>query len=123
MKRTPYVTNKELLEEYEKYWKTGKVSDEMTRMLYLIARKIANSRNFYAYPYKADMVQEGVTHALFKGLPGFKKGMDNPFAYLSVIIIYKYIEYIKKEKRHMAINEALIEKLKVEILEEIDHRK
>jgi len=123
MKRTPYVTNKQILAEYQIYWDTGIVTPRMTEMVYLIARKIANGRNFYGYPFKQDMVQEGVLHAISKGLPGFKRHLTNPFCYLSVIIQYKYIEYIKKEKRNITIKEAVTEKLKEEILNEIDHRK
>lgn len=123
MKRTPYITNKELLEEYEKYWKTGIVSESMTKMIYLIARKIANGRNFYGYPFKEDMTQEGVFHAVSKGIPGFDKTKKNPFCYLSVIIQFKYIEYIKKEHRHLAIKEVVTEKLKSDILDDINQRK
>jgi DNA-directed RNA polymerase specialized sigma24 family protein len=123
MKRTPYVTNKEILAEYRIYWDTGKVTSKMTEIVYLIARKIANSRNFYAYPYKEDMIQEGVWHAINKGLPGFTRDKENPFCYLSVIIQFKFIEYIKKEKRNITIKEMVTEKLKEEITNEIDHRR
>jgi DNA-directed RNA polymerase specialized sigma24 family protein len=123
MKRTPYVTNAEILNEYKVYWETGEISDRMTKMIYLIARKIANGRNFYAYPYKEDMVQEAVFHAVRMGIPGFKRDKKNPFCYLSVIIQYKMIEYIKKEKRNMTIKEAVTDKLREEILNQIDHRK
>jgi len=123
MKRQPYVTNAQILEEFEIYWKTGKVTDRMTKMIYLITCKIANSRNFHGYQYKEDMIQEGAWHAINKGIPGFSKGKQNPFCYLSVIIQYKFIEYIKKEKRNITIKEAVTEKLKEEILNEIDHRK
>jgi len=47
MKRQPYVTNKEILSEYEIYWNTGQVTNRMTELIYLMARKIANGRNFY----------------------------------------------------------------------------
>jgi DNA-directed RNA polymerase specialized sigma24 family protein len=122
-KKTPYVTNAEILNEFEKYWDTGKVSNRMAEMIYLIACKIANSRNFYGYPFKEDMIQEGTFHAVNKGISGFKKGKKNPFCYLSVIIQFKYIEYIKKEKRNIAIKEMVTEKLKGDILDDINKRK
>ena len=123
MKRTPYITNQQILEEYEVYWKTGKVSNKMTEMIYLIARKIANGRNFYGYPFKEDMTQEAVFHAINKGIPGFDKNLKNPFCYLSVIIQFKMIEYIKKEKRNITIKEMVTERLKEEILDDINKRK
>jgi DNA-directed RNA polymerase specialized sigma24 family protein len=123
MRRVPYVTNAEILNEYQKYWKDGKISDKMTELVYLMARKIANGRNFYGYPFKEDMIQEGVIHALQKGLPGFDRTKKNPFCYLSVIIQFKFIEYIKKEKRNITIKEVVTEKLKEDILDEINKRK
>ena len=123
MKRQPYVTNAEILAEYQVYWNTGKVSNRMTELVYLIARKIANSRNFYGYAYKEDMTQEAVFHAIAKGIPGFDKTKKNPFCYLSVIIQFKMIEYIKKEKRNITIKEVVTEKLKGEILDDINRRK
>jgi len=123
MKRTPYVTNAQILAEYQIYWDTGKVSNRMTELIYLIARKIANGRNFYGYPFKEDMVQEGTLHAISKGIPGFDRTKKNPFCYLSVIIQFKYIEYIKKEHRHLAIKEVVTEKLKNDILDDINQRK
>lgn len=122
-KREPYVTNSEILEEYKIYWKTGKVTERMTQIIYLMARKIANSRNFYGYPFKEDMIQEAAIHAIMKGMPGFDKTKKNPFCYLSVIIHFKYIEYIKKEQRHLTIKEVVTEKLKEDILHDINKRK
>jgi DNA-directed RNA polymerase specialized sigma24 family protein len=123
MKRQPYVTNAEILNEYQKYWKDGTISETMTKLIYLMARKIANGRNFYGYPFKEDMIQEGVIHALQKGLPGFDRTKKNPFCYLSVIIQFKFIEYIKKEKRNITIKEVVTEKLKEDILHDINKRK
>lgn len=123
MKRQPYVTNAEILSEFEVYWKRGEISKRMTELVYLMARKIANGRNFYGYPFKEDMIQEGVIHALQKGIPGFDRTKKNPFCYLSVIIQFKYIEYIKKEHRNLAIKEMVTEKLKEDILDEINKRK
>jgi len=69
------------------------------------------------------MIQEGTIHAIQKGLPGFDKTKKNPFCYLSVIIQFKYIEYIKKEKRNIAIKEMVTDKLKSDILDDINKRK
>ena len=123
MKRQPYVTNAEILNEYKIYWETGKVTQKMTELIYLMARKIANGRNFYGYPFKEDMIQEGILHAVQKGIPGFDRTKKNPFCYLSVIIQFKFIEYIKKEKRNIIIKEMVTEKLKEDILYDINKRK
>lgn len=122
MKREPYVTKAEILKEFEVYWKTGEITKKMTEYVYLIARKIANSRNFYAYAAKEDMIQEASWHAINKGIPSFMRGRDNPFCYLSVVIQRKFIEYIKKEKRNIKIKEMATEKLKEDIKDSIKER-
>jgi len=123
MRRTPYVTNAEILFEFKTYWKTGIISDNMTKIIYKIARKIANSRNFYMYPYKEDMIQEGVFHVINRGITGFTQGRDNPFAYFTTIISFKFIEYIKKDKKNVRIRELAKEKLIENIKDNINRRK
>jgi len=115
MKRTPYLTNEELLKEFSIYWKTGKVTDKMVNYIYKIARKIANGRSYFAYVYKDEMIQEGVIRAITKGIPGFTEGKDNPFSYLSVVIDRKYMEYIKKEKKNIKIKDEARRELIVEL--------
>jgi DNA-directed RNA polymerase specialized sigma24 family protein len=122
-KRKPYVTKEEILVEFRTYWLTGEVTKRMTELVYLIARKIANGRNFYAYAAKEDMIQEGVWHAIHKGMPSFTEGRDNPFCYLSVVIQRKYIEYIKKEKKNIKIKEMATDRLKEDIRDSIKDRK
>lgn len=110
MRRQVYVTNKELLAEIGVFWKSGEYTNKLVLMVQKMATKIANSRNFYGYDYKHDMMQEGIIHALYKGIPGFKKDKKNPFSFLSTVIVNKYLEIIKKEKKNIRIKEVLKEK-------------
>ena len=123
MKRKPYVTKEEILKEFRIYWKTGEITKRMTELIYLIAIKIANSRNFYAYNFKDDMIQEGVFHAISRGIPSFTEGRDNPFCYFSVVIQRKYIEYIKRERKNIKIKEEATERLQQDIKDSIKDRK
>lgn len=112
-----YVTNKELLEEIQIFWDTGERTDKLVKMIYKMATKISNARNFYAYEFKGEMVQEGVIHALYKGIPGFTQGRNNPFSFLSTVIVHKFLEIIKKEKKNIKIKEYLKEKEGERIIE------
>ena len=109
MRRQVYVTNTELLAEIRIYWDTGKYSNKLVLMIQKMVTKIANSRNFYGYEFKHDMMQEGIIHALYKGIPGFKKDKKNPFSFLSTVIVNKYLEIIKKEKKNIIIKNVLKE--------------
>jgi DNA-directed RNA polymerase specialized sigma24 family protein len=122
MAKQRYVTNDEILKELNIYWKTGKITTELVLIVYKIGRKIVNSRNFFLYTNKDDMLQEGVLHAITKGIPGFDEGRDNPFSYLSTVITRKYIEYIKKYKKVEIIQKQATQKLKEEMIDNIKHR-
>jgi len=117
-----YVSNKSLLEEFEVYWETGEISKKMTDMVILMCHKIANGRNFYSYPNKEDMKQEAIMHVLYKAIPNFKKELVNPFAYFSTVIIRKYIESVKREKRRLETKEIMKKRLKEEILTKTRNR-
>lgn len=107
MKKNQYVTKKVILDELEIYWNNGNITDKMINFIYLIARKVANSRNYFSYVYKSEMIQEAVIHVILKGIPKFEKNKTNPFAYFSVIINHKFMEFIKKEKRNIIIKEEM----------------
>ena len=117
-----YVTNEQLLKEINIFWETGRLTDELVKMVYKITTKISNARNFYGYTYKEEMVQEGVIHALYKGIPGFKKDRVNPFSFLSTVIVNKFLEIIKKEKKNIKIRDHLKEKESERVLEKTRER-
>ncbi len=121
-KRTKYLTNAELLEEFEKYWETGIISNDMAVKIQKLAKKIASRGNFSGYYFKQDMIQDALSHATMKGVPGFKQGRTNPFAYLSQVIFNKYREIIKLEKKNLTIFDSVRGKLSEDMRIEVSGR-
>jgi len=106
-KQAYYVNNKEMLEEFKKYRKTGKISEELGGMFLDIAKNILLKPNFIGYTWKEDMAC-GAVLTCVKYSKNFdpEKG-SNPYGYISRICFNYYKEYIKKQKRHSGIKETL----------------
>jgi len=115
-RKNNYLNNADLLEEIKHCKIVGAernelyISDKLTEYMYKLAHKISSSRNFINYTYKDEMIQESVVHALYKAFPNYDVSRSNPFSFFSTVIIYKFIEMIKKEKKILTLKEILIEK-------------
>lgn len=108
-KRNNYLDNKDFLKEI-KYCKENNIlSDKLVDFLYAIANKVSSSRNFINYTYKDEMIQESVIHALYKAFPNYDIERSNPFGFFSTVIIYKFIEIIKKENKFLDVKDILKE--------------
>ena len=120
--RKNYINNEEFLEEIIKCKKADKISDKLVKMMYQIANQVSASRNFINYTYKDEMIQESVTHALFKALPNYDVERKNPFGFFSTVIIYKFIEIIKKENKFIEVKNTLKQIEEDRIEQDIDTR-
>lgn len=104
---TYYVRNKDLIPEIEKFNKTGLISEELGKMLLLIAKNLSNKANFINYTWKDDMIQEAVLTCC-KYLKNFDlEKSNNPFAYITTICSHAFVNYINKQKRHSEIKDTL----------------
>ena len=104
---TYYVRNKDLIPEIEKFNESDQISEELGRMLLLIAKNLSNKANFINYTWKEDMVQEAVLTCC-KYLKNFDlEKSKNPFAYITTICSHAFVNYINKQKRHSAIKDTL----------------
>lgn len=108
-----YCTNEELLAEIYSYQETGIISNDLGRMILLIAENVSKSGCFHSYTWLEDMRQTAVETVLkyinnFDPI-GYEK--PNPFAYFSTIIRYSFLTQIKKEKKQVNIRQHLIDKL------------
>ncbi len=100
-----YVRNKDLIPEIEKYNKSGVISEELGKMLLLIAKNLSNKGNFINYTWKDDMIQEAV-FTCCKYLKNFNlEKSRNPFAYITTICSHAFVNYIIKQKRHSVIKD------------------
>jgi len=104
---THYVSNKEMLEEFRKYKKTGKISNRLGEMFLLIATNLANRSNFIGYTWKDDMIGEAVLTCIKYSKNFDPDKSNNPWGYISRFCQNSFIEYIKKQKNHSHIKEVL----------------
>jgi len=105
--RVHYVNNKEMLEEFRLYKKTGKISNELGEMFVKIAENLSNKSNFIGYSWKEEMIGEAVLTCI-KYCKNFDpEKSTNPFGYISRFCYNSFIEYIKKQKRHSQTKETL----------------
>ena len=102
-----YLNNKALLAEIKKYNETGIKTEELGRMLLLLATRYSNKGSFSGYTYKDDMVCEAVFTCL-KYLHNFDTDVEkpNPFAYFSKVVHNSFLTYIFKQKKQSKIKDT-----------------
>lgn len=71
--------------------------------IYEISRRLATKPNFYNYPYREDMVMDGVENCLLYMHNFDPEKTQNPFAYFTQIIYFAFLRRIQKEKKQMYI--------------------
>ena len=121
-----YVTNKELLTEIKKYRETcifnvdgkkkfikGKMSEALGEMILKISRGLCSKGNYSGYTWKEDMIAEGVL-TVCKYIHNFDpEKSNNPFAYITQICNHAFKGYLKNQKKHTIIKNAMFEKYNV----------
>jgi len=86
----------------------GKVTDELARMLMLMARKLATKSNFAGYSYVDDMVSDALVDLMRTALKFDHERFDNPFAYYTTCITRSFLGYLGQEKKHRRIRDAIL---------------
>lgn len=108
-KASYYVKNADLLVEIEKWKETGKMSDELGRMIVKIAHGLSRKGNWCRYTWIEDMISDGV-FTVCKYLKNFDTNKSkNPFAYITSILTNAYIGQINYHKKHSKIKKALFD--------------
>ena len=115
-----YVNNPEFLKEMKVHIdavKTAKkddkpmpkVSNYIGECIVSIASKLANKPNFVNYPFREEMISDGIENSL-QYLNNFNpEKSSNPFAYFTQIIYFAFVRRIQKEKKHLATKYRMIE--------------
>lgn len=86
-----------------------KVSDYIGECIVSIANKLANKPNFVNYPFREEMISDGIENSL-QYLNNFNpKKSSNPFAYFTQIIYFAFVRRIQREKKHLATKYRMIE--------------
>lgn len=76
-----------------------RVSEFLGECILKIAKNLGKKRNFYDYPYKEEMIMDGVLVCI-KYIDNFDPARsNNAFSYFTQICSFAYITRIKKEKK------------------------
>ncbi|CAB4141187.1 RNA polymerase sigma factor [uncultured Caudovirales phage] len=86
-----------------------KVSDYIGECIQSIAIKLANKPNFVNYPFREEMISDGIENSL-QYINNFDPSKSsNPFAYFTQIIYYAFVRRIQREKKQLYTKYRLIE--------------
>ncbi len=115
-----YIDNKRFFEEM-KAWKVlvntadkeGKphppVTDYIGECFMAIADRLSRKPNFINYPYRDEMISDGIENCLLYAYNFDPKKSTNPFSYFTQIIYYAFLRRISKEKKQAYIKLKKIE--------------
>ena len=119
-KKLHYVNNAEFFKHMEEHIDAvnkakmahetlPKVSDYIGECILNIANKLANKPNFMNYPFREEMISDGIENSL-QYLNNFNpKKSKNPFAYFTQIIYFAFVRRIQREKKQLYTKYRLIE--------------
>lgn len=121
-KSKDYINNKELLEEYIKYYNKkqeciaqGKpnppLSNKIGKAIIQIANRRCNSRQYMGYSsnWKEELISNAIMTCAIRGHGFDPARSDNPFAYLTQICNNAFKEQLKKYNRELYIKYKSIE--------------
>jgi hypothetical protein len=79
------------------------VSNYIGHCIQTIATRLASKHNFAGYPFKEDMIMDGVENCLLYIENFDPEKSSNPFAYFTQFIWYAFLRRIAKEKKYLYI--------------------
>lgn len=109
-----YIDNKDFLEKVVTYRKRvikaqkeelpiPPITEEIGELFLTLARNLSNRPCFISYPYKEDMVLDGVENCL-KCINNYRVGDEDPkntFSYFTQVVYWAFLRRIKKEKKSL----------------------
>ena len=105
--RTKYLTNAAMLEQLRLSHAQGKPTQDLCRMLMLLAKKRCHSPMFRGYSFVEDMEAEAIVN-LYRNWNKFDITRDNPFAYFTTAITNSCFAVMNQEKMQREIRDALL---------------
>jgi hypothetical protein len=117
-----YVDNKQFLVEMIKWKKEIReaedsgderppVSEYIGQCFLKIAERLCSKSNFVNYPYKDEMIGDGIENCLMYAHNFNPRKSKNPFSYFTQIIYYAFLRRIEKEKKQAYVKFKLTETL------------
>jgi len=118
--KSHYVDNKEFLKEMVKWKtkydsaessgrKTPPVSSYIAESFLKIAEHLSYRPNFMNYPYREEMVGDGIENCLMYAHNFDSSKSKNPFSYFTQIIYFAFLRRIEKEKKQSYIKYKIME--------------
>lgn len=115
-----YVDNKQFLAEMIKWKKEIReaedsgderppVSEYIGSCFLKIAERLCSKSNFMNYPYKDEMIGDGIENCLMYAHNFNPRKSKNPFSYFTQIIYYAFLRRIEREKKQAYIKFRLTE--------------
>ena len=126
-----YVNNKELLEAMTSYRERviyakehskpkPRVSNYVGDCFLKIATHLSYKPNFVNYPFREDMICDGIENCL-QYIDNFDPDKSsNPFAYFTQIIYYAFLRRIQKEKKQLEIKQKILDHSDASTVMQID---
>jgi len=103
-----YVSNSNLLPEVIHSKKLGYVTDELIRMIWLIAERYSTKGSFVGYTYREDMVAKAVANLSTNALKFNPEKSDNPFAFFTTAIRNSFLQVMGAEKYQRDVRDAVL---------------
>jgi hypothetical protein len=85
------------------------VSEYIATCFFHIAENLAKKPNFVNYPFKEDMIGDGIENCLMYCGNFNPRKSKNPFSYFTQIIYYAFLRKIQKEKKQNFIKYKFLE--------------
>jgi len=76
-----------------------------------IATHLSYKSNFINYPFKDDMISDGIENCLTAAAKFDPTKSSNPFSYYTQIIYFAFLRRIQKEKKLLATKYKIIENM------------
>ena len=98
-----------------------RISEYIGNCIFKIATNFAHLRSFNGYPFKDDMILDGVENCL-KVIDNFDENKtQNPFSYFTQIVYFAFLRRIAKEKKQVYIRSKLLTSNALDLTELQEH--
>lgn len=129
-----YLDNKEFLEQMIAFRKSvkqakkenkspPKVPEEVGEKILAIATRVSYLHYFVNYPFREEMISDGIENCLLYINNYDPKKSKNPFGYFTQIVFYAFFRRIAKEKKQLATKYRCIEDALLQDLPEQDFQR
>ena len=85
------------------------VTDYIAQCFIMIAEHLAQRPNFINYPFKEDMIGDGIENCISYAHNFDPEKSQNPFSYFTQIIYYAFLRRIEREKKQSYIKYKCIQ--------------